>query len=190
MNSPFDVLRTVDHDAALDAYAEKWQRLQVPAHTVLLREGETARRLYFIEKGCLRLWFYHKRKDITFQFFFENQLVSSPESFHREVPSIFGIESLEQCHLFALSRDDYKEMRSSFQEKSPRVLSTIVEIMFDHQLHYMNHLMSFVRDTPAERYRKLLELQPGLIQRVPQRYIASYLGITAVSLSRIRSRSA
>jgi hypothetical protein len=52
----------------------------------------------------------------------------------------------------------------------------------------MRHFKSFIRDTPEERYRRLVKEQPALIQRVAQRYIASYLGITPVSLSRIRAR--
>jgi hypothetical protein len=64
----------------------------------------------------------------------------------------------------------------------------MLNIAFERQFHYMRHFLSFIRDTPEQRYLNLLKEQPHIIQRVPQHYIATYLGITPVSLSRIRKR--
>ncbi|MEP6949706.1 MAG: hypothetical protein ABI863_10550 [Ginsengibacter sp.] len=70
----------------------------------------------------------------------------------------------------------------------PAFLDAMTGILFERQLHYMNEFLSFIRDTPAERYLNLLQKKPYILQRVPQHYIASYLGITPVHLSRIRNK--
>jgi CRP-like cAMP-binding protein len=64
----------------------------------------------------------------------------------------------------------------------------MMDAFLERQLNYANHFISFIRDTPKERYLNLVKEKPHIVQRVPQQYIASYLGITPVSLSRIRSR--
>ena len=64
-----------------DDYVSYYHRIEVPAGTILLKEGEISKKAFMIEKGCLRLWFNNNGKDITFQFFFENEVVSSGESF-------------------------------------------------------------------------------------------------------------
>lgn len=63
-----------------------------------------------------------------------------------------------------------------------------MDALFERNLHYMKHCLSFIKDTPQQRYLNLIEKQPQVVQRVPQHYIASYLGITKVHLSRIKSK--
>ena len=65
-----------------------------------------------------------------------------------------------------------------------------LKILAERQKHYMNEFVSFIRDTPEQRYLNLLHIKPHIIQRVPQHYIASYLGISRVHLSRIKSKLA
>ena len=170
-----------------ERYAALWQSLEVPAHSILLREGEISQRAFLIVKGCLRLWFNNKGKDVTFQFILENQIVASAESYRKNLPSIFTIETLESCQLLTLAKTDFESMMAELQT-IPAAMRQHIDALFERQLHYMRHFMSFIRDTPEERYRNLIQERPELIQRVPLRYIASYLGITPVSLSRIRAR--
>lgn len=70
----------------------------------------------------------------------------------------------------------------------PKLRDQMMDILFERQLNYANHFLSFIKYTPRERYAQLVKDRPELILRVPQQYIASYLGITPVSLSRIRSQ--
>ena len=170
-----------------DKFVSRYHRLEVPARTVLLREGQVSKKAYLIEKGCLRIWFNHDGKDISFQFFFENEGVSSAESFRRSVPSLFTIETIEPCILHWIDKEDLDaNLRESMEV--PAMREQMLEVFFERQLHYMKHFLSFIRDSPAERYRVLVREKPHIIQRVPQQHIASYLGITPVSLSRIRNR--
>lgn len=173
---------------------EKWEefekyyhRLEVPAKSVLLREGEISKRAFMIEKGCLRVWFNNDGTDTTFQFFFENGNVSSIESFRKQVPSLFTIESVEPCVLYYIYKEDLDRI---FKEiyGDERTRDQFLDMMFERQLHYMKHCLSFIKESPTTRYLELLAENPHIVQRVPQHYIASYLGITPVSLSRIRNK--
>ena len=170
-----------------DEFTEYYHRTEVAAKTVLLREGEISRKAYFIEKGCVRAWFSDKGRDVTFQFFCENQSVSSVESFRRRVPSIFTIETVEPCVLHWIGKENLDKVMQEILQV-PKLRDQLMDTLFDRQMNYANHFLSFIKYTPQERYAQLLKERPDLIRRVPQQYIASYLGITAVSLSRIRGK--
>lgn len=170
-----------------EEYSRYYQRLEVPAKTVLLNEGEVSKKAFLIEKGCLRLWFNHNGKDITFQFFFENEAVSSAESFRKNVPSLFTIETIEPCTIYWIHKKHMDNIVKDIQDNE-NSRGLMLDIAFERQFHYMKHFLSFIRDTPAQRYENLVKEKPQIVKRVPQHYIASYLGITPVSLSRIRNK--
>ncbi|MEO6685984.1 MAG: Crp/Fnr family transcriptional regulator [Dyadobacter sp.] len=172
-----------------EEYTGQFQRIQVPAKTILLKEGEISRKAYLIEKGCLRVWFDNKGEEVTFQFFFENNTVSSIESFKKGTPSLFSLETIEPCTLWWIDKNDVDRLLEEVSE-IPSMRNQIMNALFERTLHYMQHFLSFVRDTPQERYENLLNHHPYLIQRVPQHYIASYLGISRVHLSRIKNKLA
>lgn len=157
---------------------------EIPAKTVLLNEGEISEQMYFINSGCLRLWFNKDGKDITFQFFFENQSVASIDSFINSEPSIFTIESLESTRISSISKKDFNRIL----EQYPSFKDVLYEMIIKRFSNYSSLFLSRIKDSPQERYKDLLENNPEIIQRIPQHYIASYLGITPISLSRIRNR--
>ena len=161
-----------------------FKRETIPAKTVLLKEGEVAERMFYIEKGCIRLSFNKDGKDITFQFFFEGEGVSSAESFRSNEPSLFTVESIEPCILHVLNKKGYHEMIKA----SPAIKEELEEQIFQRLMYYQKLFLSRIKNSPEERYRELLQQNPHILQRVPQHYIASFLGITSVSLSRIRNR--
>jgi CRP-like cAMP-binding protein len=173
-NLPFD----------LDKYGHLYKEVSIPAKTILLREGEIARQAYYIQKGCLRLSFNNNGRDITFQFFFEGQGVSSIESFRNGRPGLFSIESLEPCTLLVITKKNFEKMLAEV----PGYKALIEESIYQRLEHYSALFLSHIRDTPQKRYQELLKEHPQLIQRIPQHYIASYLGISPVSLSRIRNK--
>lgn len=165
-------------------FGHLFRREEIPAKTLLLSEGELARKVYFIEKGCLRLSFNKDGKDITFQFFFEGEGVSSAESFRYDQPSLYSIESLEPSVVHTLTKKDYFEII----EASPLIREAMEEQTLQRLLFVEKLFLSRIKNSPEERYQELLEQRPEIVQRVPQHYIASFLGITSVSLSRIRNR--
>lgn len=170
---------------------ENWEKIKimfkdvrVPPKTVLLREGEIANCLYFINQGCLRLWFNDDGRDITFQFFFEQQEVSSFESFYNNEPSLFNLETVEFSQLTVIKKDDYQKILSMF----PKLKEYSNQFMAERFVYYTRLFLSRIKNSPKERYLELCSEKSQILERVPHHYIASYLGITPVSLSRIRKR--
>lgn len=165
-------------------YLHLFKRQEVAPRTVLLKEGEVAKNLYYIEKGSLRLCFNKDGKDITFQFFFEGEVVSSIESFRTNQPGLYTVESIERSTLYAISKHDF----FSKIQNIPEISEALERYTFQRLICYQKLFLSRIKDKPEERYRELTEKYPEIIKRIPQHYIASYLGITSVSLSRIRNR--
>lgn len=162
----------------------KDDNLSIPPKTILLEEGKIADKLYLIRKGCLRLFFYNEGKDITFQFFFEGDFVASFDSLYKHKPSLFSLESIEPTEVATIKRDIFY----NFIEKTPSLRVAYEEKLIERFCVYQQLFLSRIKNTPKQRYEELLKEHPNIIQRVPQHYIASYLGITSVSLSRIRNR--
>jgi CRP-like cAMP-binding protein len=177
-------MKTLEINIDWEKYSHFYKEMEIPAKTILLNEGEVSKYGYFIKKGCLRLWFNNKGKDVTFQFFFENEGVSSIESFRSGEPSLFTIESIEPSTILKISKKNFEKI---FME-NPDYREFINETMYKRLAFYSRLFMSYIKNTPEERYKELLKNNPHIIKRIPQHYIASYLGITSVSLSRIRNR--
>jgi CRP-like cAMP-binding protein len=177
------------HDAQWNDYTGRFKRMQVPAKAVLLKEGETSRKLFLIEKGCVRAWFNNNGKDITLQFFFEHNVVASIESFRKNIPSPVSIETIEPSTIWWISKEDMDRILSEVKE-IPQLRDMLIDAVFERTFDYMKYFFSSIKDTPLQRYASLLKENAQLVQRVPQHYIASYLGITGVHLSRIKSKLA
>ena len=165
-----------------DRYA--FPQVRVKARTVLLKAGQKASRVYFVKQGGLRLWMDHNGREITNQFFFEGGIVASLESMFTNQPSDFYLETIEDSTLYVLEKKKFGQL----WQKDPEFKDWFHTHMISRFIYYSRHLLSFLRDKPESRYSKLLINNPEVILRVPQHYIASYLGITPVSLSRIRSK--
>ena len=173
----------------LSEYRTYFKRIEVPAKEMLLREGDIAKRFYWIEKGCVRVWFNNNGTDVTFQFFFEQSAVASIESFRKNIPSTVALETIEPSTLWYIDKKDVGNILDEVMEL-PALRALFIDAIFERTFDYMKHFLSFIRDTPTQRYLSLVQEKPQLIQRVPQHYIASYLGITRVHLSRIRNKLA
>lgn len=168
---------------AFRQFQHLWKPASFPSKTLLLKEGDVARKIFFIKKGCIRNWFNHEGKEISFQFFFEGDAVASVESFNKQTPSPYSIETIEPTEVSWLVAEDMQQMRAH-----PLINTYLMDRAIDRQAAFIQHFFSFLRDTPKQRYQNLLAGRPQVIQRVPLQYIASYLGITQVSLSRIRAQ--
>ena len=185
----FDQFRNkfpIDDDKWIE-YTGSFKRLEVPAKTVLIEEGEIPKKVFLIEKGCVRAWFNNSGKDITIQFFFENSAVASIESFRKKRPSTVTVETLEQTVLWVIQKKDIDRIIAEISE-IPAIREMFTDAIFERTFVYMKHHISFIKDPPQQRYLKLIQDTPQVVQRVPQHYIASYLGISTVHLSRIKSQ--
>lgn len=160
---------------------------QVPKQYPLVSIGAVSKEIYFIAKGSLRLYYLTKAgEDITGFLFLENMFAGSLESFFSQVPSIQQVETLEDCELLALSHDHLEKLYWEVP-----TMNVLVRRLLADRLSYAQRVVaSFILKKPEERYLALLEHYPQLLERVPQHMLSTYLGITPVSLSRIRRRIA
>jgi len=170
--------------ANLAKFRDLFVEQEIASKTIILREGEISNYAHFIKRGCLRQWFNKDGKDITFQFFFENQAVASIDSFMNNQPSLFTIESIEPSTILSFSKDNFEQIKEIY----PEFKDNFQDFLFQRFRNYAQLFLSRIKDTPQERYEDLIRNHPEIIKRVPQHYIASYLGITPISLSRIRNR--
>ena len=170
-------------------YKTYFKRMEVPAKTVILHEQEIPSRIFFVESGCLRIWFNNDGKDLTLQFFFEDSIVASLESFKKETPSQLSIEAIEPSVLWYITRADLGKIIPGIKQHSA-INGLFINFILERTFSYMNLFFSFIKDTPKQRYLNLIRERPEIVKRVPQHYIASYLGISTVHLSRIKNQLA
>ncbi|WP_232734686.1 Crp/Fnr family transcriptional regulator [Polaribacter sp. ALD11] len=155
----------------------------VQKNQILLKEGQICNKLYFIERGIARSYYLKKNgKEITQWFFEVGNFMSSTDSFFQQNPSFYYLEVLEDSTLYSISKIKMDILLAKYHkmEKLFRLLS--IE-MFTKIAHKLNAVQF---QTAKERYNYMLSEFPGISQRVPLGYIASYLGMTQETLSRIR----
>ncbi|AUD01437.1 Crp/Fnr family transcriptional regulator [Spirosoma pollinicola] len=162
-----------------------WSREEFPAKSLLVKEGALVRKLFYLEAGACRAWFTTSDgKQVTMNFGFEGNFVSSMETIIADEPSWYTVETLEPTVAYSLPIEEFKAQRLT----QPQVQAAYCEHLEKRLLHYQQLFVSRIKDSPQKRYQDLLTQHPEIIHRVPQHYIASFLGITSVSLSRIRNR--
>lgn len=173
-----------ENDENWDKFGKFFVEQKVKPKVTLLNAGEIANYVHFIKKGCLREWFNKDGKDITFQFFMEGQSVASIDSFINAKPSLFSIESIEPSTIISIKKEDLEKLFSVY----PEIKDVLQDLTFQRFRNYSQLFLSRITDSPKERYEELIKNQPEIIKRISQHYIASFLGITPVSLSRIRNK--
>jgi len=141
----------------------------------------------FVVSGSVRYYHIINGEDITSYFSFEEEFTSSYKSFLTRTPTITYIQALEETRLINISYDAFQQMLANplIAHKMERFGRLVAE----HYLCcYEDRVASFITQSPEERYLQLLQTGREILQRMPQHYIANFLGITPVSLSRIRKR--
>jgi len=167
----------------VEKYQHLFEEITISAKTILLHEGEISQRIFFVKQGALRLWANHNGVDTTFRFCFENEAASS---FLGSEPSIFTIESIETSTIMVVKVKDFVLLL----DENPEYKDILLNLLLRRLNDYGKLFLSRITKKPEERYLELMNNNPEILLRVPQHYIATYLGITPVSLSRIRNRVA
>jgi CRP-like cAMP-binding protein len=164
---------------------ETFTREEIAPKGLLVKEGALAKKIFLVDAGCCRCWFNtDDGKEVTMNFGFEGNFVSSMETIISNEPSWYSVEALEPMIVYSMPIEDFKTQKATSRE----LQDFYCEHVEGRLLHYQKLFVSRIKDNPEKRYRELLERQPEIIRRIPQHYIASFLGITSVSLSRIRNR--
>lgn len=153
---------------------------------ILVHQGEVATEMYFILKGCIRHYYLKEGADRTGYFFFEQDFAGAFESFTTQTPSHQTVEALEETEVLAIT---YRSLQKLYVDIP--AMNQVMRLQLEQRyVVAQNHIASFILHSPEERYRHLIRTIPQITQRLAQHYIASYLGITPISLSRIRNRIA
>jgi len=152
-----------------------------------IQPGTICKEFGFIAKGAVRYYHVKDGEEITGYFSFENEYVSAYKSYLTQTPASNYIQALEDSELIVISHKNMELMLANplLAYKMERFGRLIAE---HYLICYEDRVSSFITKTPEERYLDLLNTGREILQRMPQHYIAHFLGITPVSLSRIRKR--
>lgn len=170
---------------AEEALIQQWFREeQLAKGDFFLRAGEVSRKIGFVLRGVFHNVQSRDGQDHTYYFAREQEFIGDYDSFLPAQPARHAIQALEDTQVLSISHDNlqrlYREVREG--EKFGRL---VAEALF---VDVLRQLTSFYEETPEERYARFVRTYPDLQQRIPQYYIASYVGVKPQSLSRIRGR--
>ena len=149
---------------------------------VITKAGEVENYLNFIEKGLVRKFYKRGEEEINTQISYEGHIIHSQESFHSRTPSEYTIEAIEPCELTSITFEwlEYIYSVSKKMEHLGRLVITKTMVLKDK---WQSQL---VKLSPRERFIDFVTRHPELMQRVPQKYLASYLNIKPETFSRFK----
>jgi CRP-like cAMP-binding protein len=162
-----------------------FKSIDVKKNSLLLEPNNVANRLFFIQRGCLRLYYVSDDKNVLTRFMaFENTFLTSIVSFISREPSTEYIQAVEDSELLVISFDKFTHLRNTIPEWDK---------MYIHILEYgltviNSKLSSLLTQNGTERYLSLLKNNPELVQRLSNSNLAAYLNISPETLSRLKSK--
>lgn len=163
----------------------QFKREEIAKNTTLIAEGEISRRFYFMESGMGRSYYLKEDgKDITQWFFGRGKFMASVDSFFQQSPSLYFLETLEDSVLYSISKTEMDLLFSKYHKMEQLGRLTSIEML----TKVTNKLNAIQFQTAKQRYEYMLEEFPDISHRVSLGHIASYLGMTQETLSRIRRK--
>jgi CRP-like cAMP-binding protein len=167
-----------------DIFVSKLKVKECKKKELILQEGDICKYAYFINSGSFRYYYNVNGQENTAQFFFENGWYTDYDSFLTGKPTLQNIETLEKSEILLLSSKDLQQLYIDIPkfERFGRLMAENAFLGIRQRSEMLENL------TADERYLKLIKERPKVFERIPQHYIASYLGIKPPSLSRIRKR--
>lgn len=186
---PKDLIEHFKQISSLSEESEKVLYSLIKVQTITKNEelqsiGKTCQTLYFLKSGLARIFYFHDGIDVTEGFYGPFALIARAESLFGGLPSKKGIQVFEESDVWSISTkelfsiyDNHRDIERLFMRLFERSYVQTIQRIENLQFH-----------TAEERYELLVKDQPEVLRRVPLKYIASFLGITQVSLSRIRAK--
>ncbi len=149
---------------------------------MIIRAGEVENYINFIVKGIIRKYYRHDNEERIVQLAIEGHLVSSQESLYMRTPSDYYIETIEPTTLISIANEDLEKIyqQSHNMERMGRLIVIHTMVLIDKRQ------MSLIKQTPRERFLNFVNNHPEILQRVPQKYVASFLNIKPETFSRFK----
>lgn len=179
MVSPALAMRT----GIKEKLASLLRHFRLTKNEIFLREGQICKYIGFVDKGMVRLFYNKRGRDLTEHFAYENGIFISLESFFRQVPSRLIIEALEPTEIYALPYDGLQALIEAERE----IEHWYCKILEDSLIESQQKADACRFETASERYLRLLKEHPEVVKRAPLIHIASRLGMTPETLSRVRT---
>jgi CRP-like cAMP-binding protein len=169
---------------ALSDFMAAWKYWNCTKDQFLLREHAISDYIYFIEKGAARIFYHKKEKEITEWIALDQQFFLSITSFFQRTPSNLAIQIIEPSLVYGIHHNDLMALADKHQSIEKLLRKMVTGSLILSQVR----MDSIQFETAHQRYERLLQQSPGIVQRVPLSYIASFLGVTLETLSRIRGQ--
>lgn len=167
----------------LDEITENLKTLEIPKNEYLLRVGEYCHHIFFVDKGLLRQFYSdEKGKDHILSFAPENWFVTDRESSFFGKPTPYSIQALENTTVTVIDDKFLNTINHTF----PSFAAYNTKLLHGHIRQLQKRIQLLLSASAEERYLEFIKMYPDILQRVPQTMVASYLGITPESLSRVR----
>ncbi len=186
LNSLFGFMNAIRplSDELKEVLTENLEIIEVPKRTLLLKDGQTCDHIHVVIKGLLRMYYIKDGEEVCSRFMEETRMAMAVGSFYTRKPGYEYIETLEPC---VLARIHYDRLQAIYKEHDEfnYIARAITEVYF---IRSEERLFLLRRQSAEERYLYLRAHHPELLLRVPLTYIASYLGISLETLSRIRKK--
>ena len=168
-------------DTELEEISDTFRYKKIQKNDYLFRQGDTCKDLVFVQRGCLRLYYLKDGVEISVWFAFENSSAIEIYSFINESPSEYFLQAIEDTEILFLPKTALNEL---FQQQ-PKMQEMMRNFWEDVILNLLERFTSLQKDSAEKRYLDLLN-KPAYLEAIPQKYLASFIGVTPTSLSRIR----
>ena len=178
--SPFSTLEESNLKLLNDLMKKKIFKKQ----STLIEQGDFANHIIFLTSGIVASIYQIKSKQFVRDFYFDPMIFTEQESFEKQIPSRFSVVSVTDIKCKLISRTDLETAYDTI----PSLRNVAYKLLFNGFVNISRRLETLLTLNPEQRYLKLLNENPKLLQKIPLKMIASYLGITDVALSRIRKR--
>jgi len=170
-------------DAELEDITNKFKSKVVKKNDYLLKQGDTCKDLVFVQKGCLRLYYMKDDIEVSVWFAFQQSSAIEIYSFISENPSDYFLQAIEDSEVLYLPKTELNKLYQ-YQPKMQEMMRNFWE---DVILNLINRFTALQKDSAEKRYLDLLN-KPAYLKTIPQKYLASFIGVTPTSLSRIRNQ--
>ncbi len=172
-------------EETLNYFAAQFEEVRYPAKHIFQKEGETCTKVGVLRKGLVRNYFNRNNKEHTAWFDSDGGLIGSMHSFFTQMPHSESVEMLEDCIVYEIPFDKVEKTRVLFDDFAILLNKIILHGYYEMEERTKN----LVAYSAVERYNLFFKTNPDLVNRIPVKYLASFLGVTPETLSRIRGNN-